>query len=141
MKSYAPDNPIPASLQAGGPSLEDLDLALFVATLADEKMATDLRMLDISSVHSLFDIFVIATVANSRQLKSVVDHIVDRSREDLDRRPRSVEGLGKSEWVLLDFGSIAVHLFSKEAREFYSLERLWSDAGEITFSQDEPLRS
>jgi ribosome-associated protein len=97
---------------------------------AQEKQATDIRILDLTGVTSFTDYFVICTGANTRQNQAITDEI----GHQLKRRgelPSSVEGYEQGEWVLSDYGDFLVHVFSARAREYYSLERLWRDAKDV----------
>jgi len=97
---------------------------------AQEKQATDIRILDLTGVTSFTDYFVICTGANTRQNQAITDEI----GQQLKRRgelPSSVEGYEQGEWVLSDYGDFLVHVFSAKAREYYSLERLWRDAKDV----------
>lgn len=97
---------------------------------AQEKQATDIRVLDLTGVTSFTDYFVICTGANTRQNQAITDGI----GQQLKRRgelPSSVEGYEQGEWVLSDYGDFLVHVFSAKSREYYSLERLWRDAKDV----------
>ncbi|WP_298345772.1 ribosome silencing factor [Ferrimicrobium sp.] len=106
------------------------ELALFLAAVAMEKSASDVLAIDIGEVSTFASYFLILTGSNTRLLHSLVDELRDRARDEYGLHVR-VEGERGEEWVLLDFGSLIVHCFSTEAREFYQLERLWSDATRI----------
>ncbi len=96
----------------------------------DSKMAEDIRVIDISSVSILADYFIIATGTNRTQIQTIADEV----GEKLGRAGmpvRSVEGYDGANWILLDFGDIIVHVFDKENRLFYDLERIWRDGKEI----------
>jgi ribosome-associated protein len=97
---------------------------------AQEKQATDIRVLDLTGVTSFTDYFVICTGANARQNQAITDEI----GQQLKRRgelPGCVEGYEQGEWVLSDYGDFLVHVFSAKAREYYALERLWRDAAVV----------
>jgi ribosome-associated protein len=85
----------------------------------------------------LSDIFVIATGSSRTNVQSLADHVEEQLKSTHELKPLRVEGRGQGEWVLVDFGDIIVHVFQAEQREFYSLERLWGDAGRVTW--DEPV--
>ena len=74
------------------------------------------------------DYFVICTAANTRQMAAIADSVQDTLRESLNERPALAEGVDKSEWILLDYFNFVVHVFSRECRAFYGLERLWGNA-------------
>jgi ribosome-associated protein len=81
------------------------------------------------------DWFVIASGSNSRQVKTIADEVTVAVKR-LGGDPPRIEGRGDASWVLLDFGDMVVHVFHTEAREFYGLERLWSDVRRIDWSDD-----
>ncbi len=74
------------------------------------------------------DVFVIASGTSRRQVQTLAEAVRDRLKEDEELRPLRVEGAEEGEWILLDFGSVVVHLFQPDHRAFYDLERLWADA-------------
>lgn len=92
------------------------------------KKALDVKVLDVRGIHSLFDFLVLLSGSNPRQIRSIAEEVHERLKTEMSLSPRSIEGLRTGEWVLLDYSGITVHVFSEEAREFYGLERLWSDA-------------
>lgn len=106
---------------------ESVDLAVAAARAADDKKASDLSILEVADILAVVDLFVLASAGSDRQLKAVADEIERALREDHDRKPARREGTPASGWLLLDYGDIVCHLFSTEQRDFYSLERLWSD--------------
>ncbi len=96
----------------------------------DGKMAEDIRVIDISSVSILADYFIIATGTNRTQIQTIADEVGEKlGRTGMPAK--SVEGYDGANWILLDFGDIIVHVFDKENRLFYDLERIWRDGKEI----------
>lgn len=91
------------------------------------KKGWDIVLLDIRPVSLLADYFVIATGANERQVKAILDEVLIKTVE-AEEKPLHVEGTPESGWVILDYGSVIVHLFIPSQREYYDLEGLWSDA-------------
>lgn len=89
------------------------------------KMASDILLLDLSEITLIADYFVIATADTERQMASLVDHVKEQVREQGGLAPVAIEGAFASGWVLIDFGSIVVHLFSEAQRQHYQLEELW----------------
>lgn len=85
-------------------------------------------MLDLQWVSPLADYFVICSASSERQLTALRDDMVKAVRREDPKRRTRVEGDGASGWVLLDFGDVVVHIFGSEEREFYGLERFWSEA-------------
>ncbi|MCW2784450.1 MAG: hypothetical protein JWP74_967 [Marmoricola sp.] len=100
------------------------------AAAASDKLATDIVAFDVSDQLVITDAFLVATAANDRQVKSVVDEIEDRLR-DLGEKPIRREGVRDGRWALLDYADIVVHVQHAEERAFYALERLWRDCPEI----------
>jgi ribosome-associated protein len=94
---------------------------------ADDKKANDLVILDISKVTSFANYFLLCTGDSSRQMQAIADE-VEKQLKEAGIRPSHVEGYQNSEWILLDCMDLVVHIFSKNARAFYDLERLWRDA-------------
>ena len=95
-----------------------------------DRQAEEITLLDISEVASFADYFIIATATNARQMRAVVSTLTKELRGD-GVRPSHQEGESDSGWVLLDYGSIIVHLFSPELRERYNLEELWREAKQV----------
>jgi ribosome-associated protein len=100
---------------------------------ADDKKANDLVILDISKVTSFANYFLLCTGDSSRQMQAIADE-VEKQLKEAGIRPSHVEGYQNSEWILLDCMDLVVHIFSKNARAFYDLERLWRDAVKIDAS-------
>ncbi|MCH3968261.1 MAG: ribosome silencing factor [Atopobiaceae bacterium] len=108
-----------------------LEMARIAASAADDKKAEDIVLLDLEGVSDVCDYFLICTAANARRSSSVVDEVIDRVRANCGVRPISSEGRDDSTWVLLDYGSLVVHVFLPETRDFYRLERLWGDCSQV----------
>ena len=104
-------------------------LATIVAALQDKK-ASDVVVMDLRSLTDAVDWFVICTATSDPHVRSLTDEVTRRLRETGDR-PWHVEGYEARRWVLIDCVDIVVHLFRREIREFYALERLWGDAPHI----------
>ena len=111
-------------------------LARTLAKTAIEKLATDVRLLDLREIVSYTDYFVVCTGSNSRQTKAISDHIVDRMRELGYNKPRRRESDLDGSWLLLDYVDVVVHVFTPEAREFYRLESLWGQVPQETIADD-----
>ena len=112
--------------------LDELDPELKLAIhCADEKKAVNLIALDLRDIASFTEFFVIASGTNQRQVQAIADEINEQLKKQLGRKPVRIEGYNGAEWVLLDYGDFVFHLFDKEARDFYDLERLWRDARKV----------
>lgn len=107
------------------------ELALAAARAADAKGATDVMVLDVGDLVGICGYFVLASASNPRQVKAVVDEVESQLRDQFDDVPRSVEGAESRRWVLLDYADIVVHVFHTEEREYYRIERLYSDAVQL----------
>ena len=106
------------------------DVRLAVATLED-KQADSLKVLDLSELSDFTDHFVICSGTNLRQVQALADVVIDRLRDERIK-PLAVEGYDNASWVLLDYGHFLVHIFDPEAREYYRLEGMWTDAPDVT---------
>jgi ribosome-associated protein len=104
-----------------------LDVARRVVELAEDKKAADIVLLDLSGLTTLADAFVICSGGSERQLDAIADGIIEGMRAE-KLRPIGREGTAASHWVLVDFGSVVVHIFTPPEREYYSLEKHWSEA-------------
>ena len=110
--------------------IDPSELAHRIVDLASDKKAGDIVLLRTSEVTTMADFFVICSGRTDRQLQALATGILDELRND-GIRPLGVEGRGAARWILLDFGSVIVHLFAPEEREFYGLEKLWSNAAQV----------
>ncbi len=97
---------------------------------ADDKKAHDLVALDISAIASFADHFLICTGDSSRQMQAIADEVEQRLKA-CGIRPSHVEGYQNAEWILMDYIDLVVHIFSKNARIYYDLERLWRDGKKL----------
>ena len=101
-----------------------------------EKKGIDIVVLDLRKAGGFTDYFVICTGANPRQINAIADFIEETLRVDFGERPHLTEGVEKSQWILLDYFNFVVHVFSRECRDFYELERLWGNAARYEFSEE-----
>jgi ribosome-associated protein len=104
------------------------ELALRCAALAQEKLAQDVVALDLRGISTFTDFFVICSGASEPQLKAIAGGITDTLRQENGIEPNAVDGYPLSQWLVVDYGSVVVHVFHQVKRELYSLEDLWSDA-------------
>ena len=109
------------------------EVAYQVTKALDDKKGVDIRLLKIDKVSSLAEYFLICTGTSNTHVKTLCDY-AEYTLEQLGEPMLGREGHRGNSWELLDFGSIVVHVFTDEAREFYALERLWADAEEIDLS-------
>lgn len=106
------------------------ELAHRIVEIASDKKAIDIVLLRTSEVTTMADYFVICSGRGDRQVQALGQAVIDELRE-AGIRPLGVEGRGAARWVLIDYGSVIVHVFAPEEREYYGLERLWSSAAQV----------
>lgn len=104
------------------------EMAIIAARAADAKKATDIVVQNVGDIISVTDYFVIVTAANSRQVNAIIDEIEEAERLQAHIKPLHREETRDGSWELLDYGSVVVHVFQPETREYYRLEALWNDA-------------
>ena len=112
-------------------SQRSLDLALAAARTASENLARDIVVLDLRGVTPVFDFFVIASGTSRRQLHAISEEIDHKLEDDLKDKRMGIEGYRESRWILLDYGTVVIHLFDDETREYYDIENLWSEAERV----------
>ncbi len=108
--------------------LESVDLARSMVRVMDDRQAADIVMLDIQPVSLITDYFVIGTGETRRQLTAIADTILESIKKLDGTTPLAVEGTAESGWILLDYGSVVVHLFTPGQREYYKLDQFWEEA-------------
>jgi len=113
--------------------LTPVQIAQIAYKALDNKKARDIKVLKTTEHTVLADYFVICNGTSSTHIKALVDE-VDKELSESGEPPIRREGMRSDIWVLMDFGSVIVHVFTDEARKFYNLERLWSDAEVVDFS-------
>ena len=106
-----------------------------------DKKAENVVVLDMRKSGGFTDFFVICTGGNPRQITAIADGVRDTLKRDLDERPTLMEGIDKSEWILLDYFNFVVHVFSRDCRVFYGLERLWGNAERHEIEDDAAVRA
>mgnify|MGYP003580007945 CR=1 FL=1 len=99
---------------------------------ARDKKATGVVVLDLKKAGAFTDYFVICSAANPRQVQAIADAVEDALKAQ-KQRPSLVEGYARAEWILLDYFDFVVHVFSRQARDFYGLDRLWGSATRIEY--------
>ena len=114
--------------------IDPTDLARRVAEIASDALATDILVLDIREHTTIADCFVIASADNTRQLRAMGESIARELREE-GVRPQRREGVAETGWLVIDYSSVIVHLFTEEQRSHYRLEELWVDAQRLLVIQ------
>ncbi len=105
----------------------DKKIALLARSAAEDKQAENVVGLDVNKLTSLAHYFLIMHGNSDRHVRAIAQNIIDVLKENKNKILH-LEGLDSGQWVLLDYGSVIIHIFYKEIREFYNLERLWGDA-------------
>lgn len=108
------------------------DIAKTVYKTMDAKKAVDIKVLSVEEITSIADYFVICTANSVPQSDAIVDEI-ERVLSQSGVHHKLVEGERKSGWLLMDYGDVVVHVFLKNERSYYDIERIWRDAKEVTF--------
>ncbi|MGA3232234.1 ribosome silencing factor [Lactiplantibacillus pentosus] len=114
--------------------MDSKELLQLTVEAADDKRADDIVALDVAEVSLMADYFVILSADSKRQVQAIADNIVEFIRK-AGSDVKSVEGRTADEWVLIDAGDVIVHVFQKDARAHYNLEKLWSDAPLVDVDQ------
>jgi ribosome-associated protein len=107
-------------------SKDTIQLAEVAAKAADEKMATNIAVLDVSDVMAISEVFVLASADNERQVRAIVEEVEDELTK-LGEEPKRREGNRENRWVLLDYGMLVIHIQRNTERDFYGLDRLYRD--------------
>ncbi len=105
-------------------------MAQVAARAADEKLASDVLVLDVSEQLVITDCFVIASAPNERQVNAIVDNVEEKLRE-AGRKPVRREGTREGRWALLDYSDVVIHIQHNDERDFYGLDRLWKDCPQV----------
>ncbi|BAU27148.1 ribosome-associated protein [Aneurinibacillus soli] len=114
--------------------MTELDIAKIAARAADDKKAHKVMLLDIQGLSVIADYFVICHGNSEPQVQAIVDNIKD-SVEEAGATLKGREGYDDARWVLMDLGDVVVHVFHRDEREFYNIERLWKDARVVEFTE------
>jgi ribosome-associated protein len=107
--------------------------AVTAARAADDKKGLDTVVLRVGDLLSITDAFVITSATNDRQVRSIAEEVEKQVKQSGGPSPLRIEGMSEARWILIDYGDFVVHVFLDETREFYNLERLWSDAAQIAW--------
>ena len=114
--------------------MTSFELVEAIVQILDNKKAEDIRVLRIEDITILGEYFIIADSTNMTHVRSLVDETEFQTKQ-MGRSPKRIEKDRSSNWVVLDYGDVILHLFYKPTREFYDLERLWSDTQEISVDE------
>ncbi len=109
------------------------DLATTIAEIADAEHGSNIMVLQVGEVLGVTEYFVIVSASNRRLVRTLVDEIEKQARDQTGRSPLRSEGVREQQWVLVDYGDVVVHVFLSEVREFYEIERLYTDVPKVTW--------
>ncbi len=101
-------------------------MAQFAAEVLDNKKGMDVTLLEVSDQTILADYFLLATGTANTHVRALADEVEFKLREEFNAEPNHIEGASGNAWTLMDYGSVIIHIFTAQAREFYKLERLWN---------------
>jgi ribosome-associated protein len=128
------DTPVTAPMVPAAQIAYSLEMAKAAVKAAAENRGQDISVLDLTGVTSLFDFFVLVTGGSRRQLAAIAEEI-ERGLKTLGEKKLSISGMEEGRWVVMDYGSIVIHLFDEETRSFYNLENLWADGRLVDVSE------
>lgn len=114
--------------------MTSLELAKKAAELLDNKKAMRLNVIKVEDISSLADYFVIASGTSNTHVRSLSDELEEKLKEE-GVAPTRIEGYRSNSWILLDYSSVVVHVFTQEARDFYDLDRLWADGIKVEWNE------
>ena len=110
--------------------MENKDLVSGIVTSLDTHKADNIQVIGVAGLTSITDYFVIANGSSNTQVKALADYVEDELKK-AGVSPLRVEGYASASWVLMDYGSVVVHVFREDTRQFYDLERLWKDGTQL----------
>ena len=107
------------------------EIAKNVLNAVIDRKAADIVLLQVTKLTTLADYYILCTGSSNTQLRAIADSVEEVMTKKLGLEPKSVEGYRSASWILLDYGSVIVHIFKDDTRQFYGLERLWADAQKL----------
>lgn len=117
--------------------MESIEIARLCAKYADDKKAGDIQLLDLRGLSPVTDFFVICTATSNPHLRAVRDEIVEQMRDEQGQKPMFSDGTHESQWLIVNYPNVLVHILSPEKREYYALEQLWGDAPRLEWQSTE----
>ncbi len=112
-----------------------IDIVNQICKSAIDQKALDLRVLDLEGVSDIADNFIILSATSERHAKGIVDKIIQNLKSS-GEAPLCIDGYDKAEWILIDYGSIILHVFFEPKRQYYKFDELWENAKEVTLSPE-----
>jgi ribosome-associated protein len=114
--------------------LDTLDMARFIVSVVEDNKAENIVLLDLRPDTIMADFFVLCNGNSDRQIRALSEYVREKVKEQYGKTPFSLEGTPESGWVLLDYGSVVVHVFAEEQRDYYDLQALWSKNASVLLS-------
>jgi ribosome-associated protein len=114
------------------PALDGLDLARRCVEYALDKKALDPIILDLQAISTITDYLVICAAQSEPQLKAIANGVIKTLKDDFGRAPLAMDGFPASQWIVVDYGEVMLHIFHESKRGIYALEDLWSDAKQVS---------
>ena len=111
------------------------EIVAAVSEYASDVKAEDLLTLDLREYISYTDYFVICTGRSDRQVKAIHDRVAEGMKHEHAMLPVRVDGASSAQWILMDYGDVVVHIFTREMRDYYQLERLWGEAPKLELAE------
>jgi ribosome-associated protein len=121
--------------ESSAPDLDGIDLARRCVDLALDKKAIEPVILDLREISTITDYLVICSAQSDPQLKAIANGVVKGLKDDFSRPPLAVDGFPVSQWIVVDYGDVMLHIFHESKRGVYALEDLWSDAKKVPLPQ------
>jgi len=118
------------------PLIQGKELAETAASLAWQKKAEEISILDLRGISNFTDFFVICSGTSKPHLKAIRSEVKEQLKHNYEVAPSSADGQPSSQWMVLDYGDVLVHIFHASRREFFALEELWSDAPRVEWSPE-----
>ncbi|MCO7136255.1 ribosome silencing factor [[Clostridium] leptum] len=115
--------------------MTSLEMTKEMVKILDNKKAQDLQVIGIRDLTIIADYFIIASGGSTTQVKALADEVEFQMKEKFGMMPLRTEGYNSSSWILVDYGNVVVHVFTKDTREFYDLERLWADGTKVELEE------
>ena len=108
-------------------------LARLAAQAADDKQGSNTIVLNVGDVLAITELFVVTSASNTSQVRTISNEVSSRIREQLGLSPLHSEGISEQQWILLDYGDVVIHIFSEPTRQFYEIERLYTDVPKVNW--------
>ena len=115
--------------------MESLDFVKAAARLLDTKKADQIDVIRIGDMTILADYFIIASATNTTHVKALADELEYELKEKYGRSPKQIEGYDSRNWIILDYQDVVIHIFFEETRNYYNLEKLWSDGVHVDLAE------